>query len=96
MTQLSSWDCRYVWGQSWNKQVDSKKMAMHDENAITLLTLCWDLAKTIKTLDIDGIVPKRQEETPKKQRLVFFCEFGHFHLCYWGEKHGNPLKVNIS
>jgi hypothetical protein len=46
--------------------------------------------------EIDGIFPKRQAGTPEEKRLVFGRHFEHFHLCYWGDKLGNPLKVNIS
>jgi len=49
----------------------------------------------MQNLEIDGIFPIRQEETPKEKRLVFGLHFEHFHLCYRGDKTGNPLKVNI-
>jgi len=42
----------------------------------------------MQNLEIDGIFPIKQEETPK-------VHFEHFHLCYRGDKTGNPLKVNI-
>ena len=45
---------------------------------------------------IDGNFPKRQAKTPKEKRLAFGRHSGHFHLCYRGDKLGNPLKVNIS
>jgi len=57
----------------------------------------WQKAKKpIQNLEIDGIVPKRQAETPKEKRLAFGRHSGHFHICYRGDKPGNPLKVNIS
>jgi hypothetical protein len=52
--------------------------------------------KCIQNIGIDGNYPKRQAETPKEKRLGFGSRFGHFHLCYRGDKFGNPLKVNIS
>ena len=36
-----------VWGlaKSWKREVDIGTMVAHDEDAITLLTVCWGLAK---------------------------------------------------
>ncbi len=58
--------------------------------------VCEKAKKCIQKVEIDGIFPNRQEETPKEKRLMFGLELGHFHLCYRGDKYGNPLKVNIS
>ena len=57
--------------------------------------VCEKVKKFIQKVKIDGIFPNRQAETPKEKRLVFGLELGHFHLCYRGDKFGNPLKVNI-
>jgi len=43
-----------------------------------------------------GVLPKRQEETPKRKRLQFGLHLEHFHPWWRGDKNGNPLKVNIS
>jgi len=78
---------------------DQKKLGIgfYDlENLCLPFYITQNKAETIKTSDIDGNFPKRQAETPKEKRLWFGSRFGHFHLCYRGDKFGNPLKVNIS
>jgi hypothetical protein len=61
-----------------------------------LAKVCEKAKKYIQKIEIDGIVPNRQPETPNEKRLMFGLHLGHFRLCYRGDKNGNPLKVNIS
>ena len=58
--------------------------------------VCEKVEKCMQKVENEGIFPNRQAETPKEKRLSFGLELGHFHLCWRGDKLGNPLKVNIS
>ena len=46
--------------------------------------------------NVSGVSQNGRRRPQNGQRLWFGLHFGHIHLCWRGDKKGNPLKVNIS